>query len=104
MTQYTVGQTILEQMGGAGKLRAMVGGTPVLLDNGLFFGFKGCRKANRVQITLRGNDTYTMTFYKFSPKTLDCRTVGDDAGERSGVYANQLISLFEQFTGLTLRL
>lgn len=100
MTQYTVGQTILEQMGGAGKLRAMVGGTPLLMDNGLKVIFKGCRRADRVEITLDWTDTYTMTFYKFNRKTLDCPVVK----EWSMVYANQLISLFEQFTGLALRL
>jgi len=100
MEQYTVGQTILEQMGGAGMVRTMIGGTPLLMDNGLQIDFKGCRKANKVRIVLMADDTYTVTFYKFSRKTLDCPAVkGFEL-----VYADQLVNVFEQFTGLTLRL
>lgn len=100
MTNQTAGRTILQQIGGAGRVWAMLGGKVAIIDNGLQIDFKGCRKANKVQIKLQADDTYSMTFYKFNRRTFDCPVVG----ERNGVFAGNLTTQFEQFTGLALRL
>ena len=100
MVDNEIARIILEQMGGAGTLRCMIGGTPWLLSNGLQVNFKGCRMADRVQIILDWTDTYTVTFYKLNRVTMDCPVVQ----EYQLVYVDQLVNLFEQFTGLTLRL
>lgn len=99
--------TLIRQMGGMGKLTAMVGATGFgrgVTDGhpSLTFKFKGSKKANVVTIILDPSDTYTLrfakmggaaTFYKMTP-----------AGEFSGVYADALKPTFEQFTGLYLSL
>lgn len=65
MTDPTIAKTIIEQMGGAGKIRAMVGvKTFIASEDGVSFHFKGSRKMNYVEITLDPSDTYTMTLYK----------------------------------------
>ena len=68
MTDPTIAKTIIEQMGGAGKIRAMVGvKTFVVSEDGVSFQFKGSRKMNCVKITLDPSDTYTMTLYVAIP-------------------------------------
>ena len=98
-TNLEVATTICEQIGGTGKLRAMIGADNWLADsNSLMFSFKGCRKMNKCRITLDANDTYTIELFKFSPSKLTC-----DVKEVShGVYFDQLIPVIEKFTGLYL--
>ena len=60
----SIASIILSQMGG-NRFVAMVGAYNILsVDNGLMLMFRGCKKANKLLISLRGNDTYTLTFYK----------------------------------------
>ena len=93
--------TILSQLGGARRLQAMVGAKHFLADgNALIFAFKGCGKANKVRIELNAMDTYDVTFYKINMRNLEKSMKPVD--ETSGIYADQLVELFERFTGMYL--
>ncbi len=99
MSDTTVAKTILEQMGGAGKIRAMVGVKTFIASNdGVSFQFKGSRKMNYVKITLDPSDTYTMTLYKFMPKKMELKKIV----EFDGLFWDQLKPVFERETGLYL--
>jgi hypothetical protein len=60
--------TILEQLGGAGKLTAMIGAHTFMgtEEGTLTFQFraKAHNGANRIHIVLNANDYYDVTFYK----------------------------------------
>jgi hypothetical protein len=114
-----VGKTILKQMGGTGKLKAMIGAKTFTTYQdardskygeglgGVSFKFPkpgGTNKPNFVKIILDPNDTYTMTLgairgtmgtWVSSYKIID--TI-------SGLYADQLRPIFEDRTGLYLTL
>lgn len=96
-----IGRTILQQMGGAGRIKVMTGAGPfVLLPKGVSFKFpnKKRTRGNYVEITLRGDDTYNMEFFNVSVKGK--KTVK----KYTMIYNDQLISIFEDQTGLYLRL
>ena len=97
-----IAETIIAQLGGTGKLRAMVGASGFMWeDNGaLQFKFRGCSKFTHCKVTLDASDTYTVRFSKFNAKTYR-ETIVD---ETSGVYAEDLKRLFESKTGLYLSL
>jgi hypothetical protein len=95
--------TLIKQLGGMGKLTAMVGAKDIVRTerNGhpaLSFKFKGSTKANYVNIALDPSDTYTLQFGKIVKYDLK------PTGEFHGVHAAQLKPTFEQFTGLYLSL
>lgn len=93
--------TILQQLGtNQNKVRAMVSGQCLAIENGLQINFKGSRKANKVQIVLNGKDLYDVTFYKFNRKTFDCPVVV----EYNDVYADMLFNIWYEVTGLYLSL
>ena len=98
-TNLEVATTICNQIGGTGKLRAMIGATNWLADeNSLMFSFKGSKKVNKCRITLKANDTYTIELFKFSPSKLTC----DTKAVSNGIYFDQLIPAIENMTGLYL--
>lgn len=100
MSDLTIANTILEQLGGRQFLsmtgaRALVGHPralsfllPRIAQNG----------ANRVTVTLDASDTYTVTFARY--RKLTDTTVA----EVSFVYADQLRDVFTSATGLHTRL
>lgn len=94
-----VGNIILEQMGGIGRLRAMIGAKDfVLIENGVQFGWpsSGAGSANKVVIKLEPSDTYRVQFWWIrGAKMKLIREVED-------IYAEQLVPLFERETGLYL--
>ena len=95
-------ETMVSQLGG-NKALAMTGGRFIADTENckLIFIFKGSRKANRLHMTyLEGQDLYKMEFIKHSPKYLTDKVVK----EYDGVYCDQVIELFEAFTGLYLSL
>jgi hypothetical protein len=101
MSNVDVGRTILEQMGGMGRLSAMLGVKNFLLiPGGVSFRWSGkIRKVgNCVEVVLRDDDTYDMTFSWYRGQVLEV------AQKFEGVYAEDLISFFEGHTGLLLRL
>ncbi len=84
----------LEQLGGHGKIKAMINAKRVSHDNGgaLFFTFSGSHKMNEVRIEVTTMDTYDMTLYKD----------GTHVEEHNDIYGGQLQKVFEQATGLYL--
>ena len=100
MSMTTCAATILEQIGGIGRLQAMLG-TKFLLhdDEAITFDFKGNRKMNRCKISYcRASDLYSVEFLKYFPSKLRCQSVQQYAG----VYADSLRTVFETSTGLYL--
>ena len=95
-------QTVINQLGGAGRLKAMIGAKNFVqsqTDNWVQFQFmSGAKnKANRLRITLR-NDLYDIDFFvvrKGEKKTKQ---------EFTGIYNDQLVSIFEDSTSLYLSL
>lgn len=100
--EIKVGDIILKQLGGMGRLKAMIGAKNfVALPKGVAFKWPARQrsKGNYVEITLRPDDTYDMQF----------QTVGrmGDSKKRekyTGLYADMLIKVFSKQTGLALRL
>lgn len=102
MTDMTVAETILAQMGGLRRLQVMVGASNFggTVDS-LQFQFKGSRKHDRCRITLdRVTDTYKMEFFKFNRRTYEC----PQTHESNGLYCDMLIQEFERVIGLHLSL
>jgi hypothetical protein len=96
-----IAQTVLQQLGGAGKLRAMIGASGfVAIENGVQFSFKGCRAVNKVVIILTPWDLYDITFYKYSPSKFTCKP----SAPIVQVSCDQLQRVFEGATGLYLSL
>lgn len=100
MDAKTVANTILSQMGGAGRIAAMTGAKHFLAHEdecgGVSFRFPNRRGPNHVKITLTARDLYKVVFsrirkYKAHPK-----------GSFDMIFAEQLKELFETETGLYL--
>ena len=101
MTITACAATILEQIGGAHRLQAMLGTTKIFTGElDLTFNFKMCRRVNHCRITYcPGSDLYAVEFLKVGPKT-GCRTISTHAG----IYADCLRRLFESETDLRMSL
>jgi len=113
--QIEIANTILQQMGGYGKLKAMIGIYNLLaIDDGLRFDFKGSKKVNRVTIELTPDDLYNVSFYKipgFPKKVHNIDKYFEKLDQCNipitkfdGIYCDQLIDIFEATTGLYLHL
>jgi hypothetical protein len=101
-----IAQTILEQMGGTGRLVSMIGAKHfVAVESGVrfrFSNFNGQVPFNFCEVTLRGDDTYDLTISKLRKRNgIEKRT---NEHTDSGVYCDQLKTLFEGTTGLALSL
>jgi hypothetical protein len=93
-----IAKTILQQLGGQGKLVVMTGAYNfVALRNGVAFKLKS-RKANYVKITLNGKDLYDVEFQKI------IGTKSKVVAEHNDVYFDQLIPIVEKETGMYLKL
>ena len=100
-----VANTILRQLGGAGRLTAMIGAHSFVGDTAapsLTFKFraKAKNKANCLQVILDPDDTYTARWFKIARGAFDWKKIGED----SGLYAEDLIPYVEDKTGLRLGL
>jgi hypothetical protein len=100
-TDLTVANTILDQMGGSGRLASMIGvynltGT----ENALTFRFKARAKngSNCVRITLEPSDTYKVEFISIRGRSVKVKSTHED------IYCDVLRELFERETGLYLSL
>lgn len=115
--QIEIANTIINQMGGGGKLRAMIGAKEIFArDAGVQFGFKLCKKMNKCIVELTDLDLYHVKFYKIphfnpncSPAALDkyfknLDTANIPVSEFENVHADQLINIFESETRLELSL
>jgi fumarate hydratase class II len=104
--EMSVAAIILQQLGGAGRLKAMIGATDFCSfkdGNTLAFKFKMCPKANYIKISLEASDTYAIEFVKIgrlSKKTWDIPM--KVTGQFSGIYAEDLKRVISDFTGLAL--
>ncbi|MEH2959741.1 hypothetical protein [Candidatus Merdisoma sp. JLR.KK006] len=102
-----VADTILEQLGG-NKFLAMTGAKNLLADgNTLRMTLpKNYSRANRLWITLNGDDTYTMDFFRFTAGQLNRRTYQFTADKKEsvkvvkGVYCDMLQEIFTATTGM----
>jgi len=95
-----IADTILDQMGGAVRLSAMIKmRSPVALESGVQFKFSGSRKVNTCRVILHADsDLYTFELWKCTP------TIMKQVLLSTGYYADMLIAAFETETGLTLSL
>lgn len=94
----------LKQLGGQGRLRAMINARNFFSNHGgrtLQFDFSGWRKANRCEIELlEGDDVYTVRFFRIPRNSTLCTLVA----EFECVYCDELVARFESETGLRLAL
>lgn len=96
-----IAKTIIAQMGGMGKIKAMTGATNFVSTNkGVMFSFKGSKVANKVDISLTPLDLYDVKFYKINMKNLEKSIIPVE--EIEGVYNDMLVEIFEKTTGLYL--
>lgn len=95
-----IANTIAAQMGGVGRIEMMLGGRVLGIQNGLAIKWpaKERSKGNYAEVTLRGDDTYTMQFFNVTSAQKKSVAVYDS------VYASQLTSLFREQTGWALKL
>jgi len=93
-----VANTIAQQMGGLNRIEAMLGAKYVMaIDDGLAIRWPG-KPANHVEIVLQPDDTYSMQFYNIRGTSVKKLKRFDD------VYADQLVPIFERYTGFRLSL
>lgn len=99
-----IANTIIEQLGGYGKLKAMTGAKDlVALDSGVQFGIgKNCNNINKVRIVLTSLDLYELQFLSIRKKRNTWDWAVTVKAEYSQVYADQLVDLFEEATGMYL--
>jgi len=106
-----VARTILSQIGGNRALM-MIGATKagavVVGDNCVTIATKGCRRGNRVKITLDPSDTYTVSLLKQTGGRLSRKTCTVSPVKvvetRSDVYNTNLVAVIEAMTELYLSL
>lgn len=97
-----VAQTIIKQLGGAGKLKAMIGAWNFKQENkseGISFRFKGSKIANYVRITCV-SDLYIVEFMLISAEKGECQ----EKEKYRDVYNDMLVKIFEDYTKLKLSL
>lgn len=100
MTNMEIANTILDQIGGAGRVKAFIGVKQyVAIENGLQVNFKAkaANSANIFQVILDPSDTYTLKFFR--ARGIDCKPIGRDI---SGIYCDQLKGIIEEKLGLRL--
>ena len=111
----TIAETILMQLGG-GRFTTMTGCSHFVSDGytlRMSIPRNGSR-ANKLDITLDPDDTYTMRFYRYTPGRLKIdhnnqtahftEDVKKEAKTYRGVYCDQLQELFTEVTGMYTRL
>lgn len=95
-----VSDVIAQQMGGAGRIKAMLGGSVMAISKGLAIKWpsKERSKGNYAEVTLRPDDTYDMEFFNVSGAKKK------SVKKYEMIYADGLISTFEKQTGMYLKL
>lgn len=94
---------IASQLGGTRRLSVMIGAKYFAHDNNgttLSFRFAGCSKMNHVKITLNSMDLYDIEFIKVRRAT--AKVPFSTVKTIEGVYAEDLIRIFESATKLYL--
>lgn len=99
-----IAKTIVQQLGGSGKIFAMLGKKTQMVSFpnalGMKFSNRKTSRGNYVKITLRPDDTYDMEFSSVTKGGLSVKKVK----MYSGVMFDQLRPIFEKQTGLRLKL
>jgi curved DNA-binding protein CbpA len=119
-TAKRIGDTIIAQMGGYGRLQSMLGAKNFTYSRKgeMTFQFKLCKKASHCRITyLEGKDLYKMEFIKIPKAKRENKGDSDKQAYYLTVtqppktvetfedlYVDQLKPIFENFTGLKLSL
>lgn len=100
----TIAKTILQQLGGSGRLVAMTGAKNfVAVDNGLSFKVgRNAQGVNYVRIILNSMDVYDVQFCRV--RTVKGIPTIKVISEHSDIYDDMLIPLFERGTGMYLSL
>ena len=99
MDNAAAADTILDQLGGAGRLVAMTNAKNFVYDGAsLAFKFSNRRGPNYCKIALAHDDTYTVTLGRIVK--YDLRS----SSTINGIFAGDLVELFENATGLRLSL
>ena len=97
MKDPQIARIIFEQMGGLNRLKAFVGGhTFVDHGDGMSFKFKGSKVANYMKVTLTPLDEYDVEIGKIWGQKYTIKK------ECKGVFFDQLVPIFEDFTKLYL--
>ena len=109
----TIANTIYQQLGG-GRFTAMTGAKNfIALENGLRFNIPtNASKANKVTVTLDADDTYTVTFTRYTPYSFKITKNGFKETpekivvikELDGIYCDMLQDTFTAVTGMYTRL
>ena len=91
-------ETILNQMGGAGRVRAMTGAQFAIIDNGVEIRWpsRTPTKGNMCSVVLEPCDTYTVTFFNKRAGTKK------QVAQLEDVYCDCLVRVFEAQTGYYL--
>lgn len=102
MNDWGKAAIILDQLGGFGRLQAMVAAThfSYKAEGELSFQFKGSRKTNLVKVVLNASDLYDITFYRYNKTTYGVA----ETKRYSDIYAEDMKGLIEEYTGLYLSL
>jgi hypothetical protein len=98
--QNQIATTILQQLGGR-KFQAMTGSRDfIATGSGLRMDLaKNHSGANRLEINLEADDTYTVHFYRITmTKNFDC--IVTTKAKESGLYSEMLQEFFTKVTGL----
>lgn len=100
MTDLTIAQTIIAQMGGHRRLQLLVRARDFVAgDNFVMFRFSGSKIANKCKVVYDdGWDLYDFYLYLLHGAKVDL------VYEIEGLYFDDLIPTFEEETGLTLSL
>ncbi len=97
MNTADVANTIVSQLGQL-TLRMLGAKDLVAIENGLQFGIRGSKVANKIVIKLDPSDTYTVQFWTVRGAKMAMRA------EVSDVYVDSLHTMIETHTGLYTRL
>ena len=95
INENKVGKIILQQLGG-NKFIAMTGAKGFgITGNTLVFKIgRNSKGVNYIRITLDSNDTYTMEFINIRKQKITIKA------KHSGIYNDQLTTIFEKETGM----
>lgn len=95
LDENRVSDTIVQQMGGFGRIKVMLGAKVFELPNGIGIKWpnKQRAKGNYVEIRLEPSDTYTMEFFNVSGSSKKSVKKYED------VYFDSLVEIFEKQTG-----
>lgn len=107
MANMEMANTIINQLGG-NKFIAMTGAKQFLaIENGVRMTIgKNTSQANRLEIILNGDDTYSMRFYKYTAPKINSRTLSftdekvKEIENINGVYCDMLQEAFTRVTGM----